>query len=204
METLHDVDDADVSTPPLNDPRVQASSTDTATLYVQLVYEDAQTGLRARYALDRLADALKLEADFHVELLRFNLLSDPALREAALEQAARADILLVSAHGWGGLPATVSLWLKEWLASDPGRPRALVLSLDVDAGNSAAASRLLESFQAVAASAGVEVFPHFSDALGTDRTLTIESLQHRAEAKTSLLDETMRRIEPYSHWGLNE
>ena len=38
---------------------------ETPTLRVQLVYEDSQTGLRAKEALESLADHLNLEAQFN-------------------------------------------------------------------------------------------------------------------------------------------
>jgi hypothetical protein len=202
MDTLQHV--SEIPNAPPTKPNQRPLEDGPPALCVELLYEDAQTGLRARHALDGLADALKLEADFHVDLLRLDLLRDPALREAAKEQAACADILLLSAHGWEGLPTFVSGWLTQWMEHDAGRPRALVLSLDAGAGASIAASRLLTSLKAAAGTGGVDVFSHFSDALGSDWTMTMENLQHRAEARSSVMDETLRRVEPYSHWGINE
>lgn len=180
------------------------SGDDIPALYIQMVYEDTATGLRARQALDRLAFNLKLETDFHVDLLRFDFLWEPAFREQALEHAADADILLLSAHGQDGLPLVVSSWLAQWLARELGRPRALVLSFDEDASGSVAANRILASLQAAAQPAGVDVFPHWSQTLGTDWNVTIQGVQYRAETKTTLLDEALRQVEPHSHWGINE
>src|SRR5215472_1516575 len=43
---------------------------------LQLLYEDTQTGLRARQICERVVDCFDLEADFHVRLFRFDLLED--------------------------------------------------------------------------------------------------------------------------------
>jgi hypothetical protein len=84
-------------------------------LDVVLVYEDFSTGLRARQAFEQVVRQLEMEADFNVDLWEFDLLREPALRERAAKEAAKANILFLSAHGQGELPGTVNLWLKQWL-----------------------------------------------------------------------------------------
>jgi len=59
---------------------------------VLLVYEDFSTGLRARQTFEEVASQLELDADFEVNLWRFDLLRESALRERAAIEAAKADM----------------------------------------------------------------------------------------------------------------
>ncbi len=175
-------------------------------LNVLVVYEDLGTGLRARHTFDQAVGQLGLQADFHVNLWRFDLLREPALLERAADQAAQADIVFLSAHGPGGLPAAVTSWLKYWLARKGSGPRALAVSLDIGARDTAATKLMVETLRAATLPAGVDEFLHFGEAPLKEWDLTIEGIQRRAEAPTTLLDEVPYRFEPkpYRHWGLNE
>src|ERR1043166_5679342 len=102
---------------------VVAFNQETPTLRVQMVYEDAETGLRAKRALESLAGHLELDADFNIGLSRFDLLREKAFRELAAREAEGADILLLSAHGNETLPPGVLAWLEEWLIRNAGRQR---------------------------------------------------------------------------------
>jgi hypothetical protein len=162
--------------------------------------------LRARRALERLANHLRLEADFHIQMSRFDLLREPVLREKAAREAAAADVLLLSAHGQLGFPPAVHSWLEQWLVVRVHAPRALVVSLDADAEDSARANQIIEMLTAAAQGSGVDLFPHFGEALDPEWELSAEDIHYRAETTTALLDETLHRMEKASHrfWGINE
>ena len=179
---------------------------ETPTLRVQLVYEDSQTGLRAKEALESLADHLNLEADFYIGLSRFDLLREHEFRELAAREAEGANILLLSAHGQDALPPGVLSWLEQWLARNAGEPRALVVSLDPGSEGSPAAGQILASLESAAQPAGVYVFPHLGQVTEPDSQTTIEDIRYRAETQTGLLDEALHRFELGSHrdWGINE
>src|SRR5262245_55640467 len=80
-------------------------------LRVQILYEDLEAGLRAKQTVDCLEEQLGSTANFWLSLWRFDLLSEPALREEVANEAMRADLLLLSAHGKHGLPEDVSTWI---------------------------------------------------------------------------------------------
>lgn len=171
---------------------------------VLLIYEDLSTGLRARRAFEEAVQRIEMPADFKVDLWRFDLLWESALREAALKQAAKAGVLVISAHGRTELPATVQVWLSQWLERKDDQPCALVLSLDQEIEGTPSAKRILDFLQARAREVGVEVFAHFGTAPEPGWDLTVESLRHRADTRTAILDDILRRPQPHSHWGLNE
>ncbi len=173
-------------------------------LKVHLIYEDTETGLRAKQAVDRLGERFNLETDACLNPWRFDRLWEPTLREQALNEAAEADILLVSAHGQDELPPAILAWLEQWLASDHAGPRALVLSFDARARGSTGANQILASLHAAARLAGVDVLPHFGATLTPDWEMTIEDLHYRAEAQTVLLNDALLQVEQHTRWGINE
>ncbi len=81
-----------------------AAGKEPLRLDVLAVYEDFATGLRARQTLDQTVQRLEADADVQVNLWRFDLLREPALRQQAAEEAAEADIVFVSMHGQSELP----------------------------------------------------------------------------------------------------
>ena len=46
---------------------------------------------------------------------KFDALAVPALREAAAQDAAMADLIFLSCHGTGELPMDVKAWIELWL-----------------------------------------------------------------------------------------
>jgi len=173
-------------------------------LRVHLIYEDTETGLRAKQAVDRLGEQFNLETDACLTPWRFDRLWEPTLREQALEEAADADLLLVAAHGQDGLPPAVHGWLERWLCRSHPGPRAIVLSLDTRARGSAGADYILSALQQVARLAGVDVFPHFGPTLWPDWEVAFEQLHSRAETKASWMEETQDDVQPHMRWGINE
>ena len=138
-------------------------------LNVLLVYEDLSTGLRARWVFEQTAGQLEVEADFNVDLWKFDLLREPALLQRAATEAAKADIVFLSAHGHGELPSAVDLWLKEWLERRGEEPCALAVLLDEAAGDTAATNQTLQALHAAAMARGVQVFLHADEAPQTRR-----------------------------------
>jgi hypothetical protein len=178
----------------------------TDRLNVLLVYEDLGTGLRARWAFEQTARQLEGEAGFNVNLWKFDLLREPVLFQRAVNDAAKADIVFLSAHGHGVLPVAVDLWLKRWLERRGGEPCALVVLLDDVAGDNATADQALQALQATALAGGVQVFLNAGEALPTRRQSALDEVQHHPESVTTMLTGMHREFEVHSYrdWGINE
>lgn len=173
-------------------------------LRIHLLYEDSLTQARATQLMRSLADNLKLEADFLITSTVFTLLaSDDPMQPAAIDKS-EPDILLVSAHGQGELPAGLVAWVEDWLQRESARPRALVISFDPEAEGTVWASKFHSQCQTHARLRSVDVFSHFGYGSQREREFSVDDLQYRAETKTALLDETLRWSRPSSHWGINE
>jgi acetylornithine deacetylase/succinyl-diaminopimelate desuccinylase-like protein len=175
---------------------------------VLLVYEDFSTGLRARQAFEKVARQLKLDADFKVNLWKFDLLREPALLERAATEAAQADIVFLSAHGQDELPEAAHTWFDQWFERRDGKPCALVVLLDTLAGNTAKAHQAWEPLRAAALASGLDVFLHAAEELQTVRQSALDQTRPHPESRAALmdLDESLQRAEPqpYRHWGINE
>jgi hypothetical protein len=96
---------------------------------VVLVFEDFNTGKRAKRAYDFLVGNLTQEWRVISQMWKFEVLSIPELREMAASDAARANLIIVSCRGDRELPVEVKDWIEMW-QSDKGEPVALVALFD--------------------------------------------------------------------------
>lgn len=177
-----------------------------ARLHVVLVYEDFSTGLRARQAFQPVARQLEVDADINVGLWNFDLLREPALLERAATEAAKADIVFLSAHGQGELPGAANLWLKQWFERRGAEPCALVVLLDTLAGDTAATNRTWAALRATALAAGLDVFLPAPEAPQTERAAALDEITRPLEIRTALPDQLLHNVElsPYWDWGINK
>jgi hypothetical protein len=179
---------------------------DVQRLHVLVIYEDLSTGSRAWHAFDQVIRQLELLVDVTVNLWRFDLMDDPAVFEQTVEEAAKADIVLVAAHGESGLPAAVNLWLSKWLNRLGDKPYALAMSLDAAVGNMPEAGRLMEALLTIVRSAGVDVFLQVAGGVQTESGSAADDLRLRTQVSNSMMDRSARAFEghPYWGWGINE
>jgi hypothetical protein len=112
-----------------NPPASGAEFDSLPTLNVVIAYQDLGTGKHAKRTYDFLVEHLGSDCQFHNQMWNFDILSIPKLREIAGQDAAAADIVVISSHG-NELPAHVKTWIEEWLG-EPNRPLALVALFDL-------------------------------------------------------------------------
>jgi hypothetical protein len=182
-----------------------AASAATDRLSVLLVYEDLSTGLRARRAFEAAVQQPELEADFSVDLWRFDLLREPALLRMAANEASKVDIVILSAHGQGVLPAAIDLWLRLWLEKRGGEPSALVVLLDEVSGEDASANQALRALRARAVAGGAEVFLQGGEVFQAQRHFALDDVQGHP-AVTMMPEQNQGELERHSYrdWGINE
>jgi hypothetical protein len=107
-----------------------APSVEQAAFKVVIIYEDLETGLRAKQLQDRLLSQDQGGGKFSQELWSFEVLSLPEWREAAARAAAHADMVIVSVHGRGKPPASFNACLAGFLQYQPAPGGALVAMFD--------------------------------------------------------------------------
>jgi hypothetical protein len=96
---------------------------------VVIVFEDFNTGKRAKRAYDFLVANLTREWRVISHMWKFEVLGIPELREMAANDAAIANLIIVSSRGDRELPADVKDWIEMW-QGDKGEPVALVALFD--------------------------------------------------------------------------
>jgi hypothetical protein len=110
-------------------PAASADRAGAPVFSVVVVFEDFSTGERARRAYDFLAANLTHEWQISSQMWKFELLAIPELREMAANDAATANLIIVSSRGDRELPAHVKDWIEMWLGCR-GHAVALVALFD--------------------------------------------------------------------------
>jgi hypothetical protein len=176
-------------------PRRHASahSDFSFSLNILVLYEDFTAGLQAKEWLDRLAHQLEYEAEFDANLWRFDVLRAPAFAEHAISDAAKADIIVLSAHTGVGLLAPVGEWLNQCLRLRANQSTALVVLLEGDAADQEDNRPLLANLKALAQRANVALFYQCFEARGPDWNWSLGRMIERAEQSSTVLEEILHR-----------
>jgi hypothetical protein len=117
-----------------------------------------------------------------------------------------ADIIIVSSHGTGGLPAEVKAWVDSWLAQKTNAV-ALVALFDCPREETRQNNPVRTYLANVAKRAGMEFFAQPDNWPGRKSAVGRLSFQHNAELseKTfSTLAGAVQQEVSVSRWGLNE
>ena len=85
-------------------------------LYGVMAYESASVAKIAKEKWDYVVHALQSRYDFELRLWKFDILRIRELRNEAINDAAKAQLVFVAAHGAGELPMQVKEWIEQWLA----------------------------------------------------------------------------------------
>ena len=85
-------------------------------LHVVMAYEDVSLAKLAKGKWDSLLKTVQDEFEVDLRLWKFDALQIPELREAAVKDAAEAEMVFVVTHGAGELPSPVKVWIEQWLA----------------------------------------------------------------------------------------
>ena len=82
------------------------------TFNVVVAYDGPRTARRAMDLVDGMTRDMGAEVSIHRNLWRFDVLSFPSERQTAVNDAVRADLVVVAANGDEELPAPVKVWLE--------------------------------------------------------------------------------------------
>lgn len=102
--------------------------TSGAILSTAVAYEDFPAGMHALRTFQGLFDGNQKTFEFNMRnIWKFDFLRIPELRESAVTEAARADLIIISMHTPRELPAGVKWWIEAALEQREQDPGALVL-----------------------------------------------------------------------------
>ena len=172
---------------------------------VVLVFEDFNTGKRAKRAYDFLAASLTQEWQVISQMWKFEVLSIPELREMAAKDAAMANLIIVSSRGDRELPAHVKDWIEMWLGYR-GDAVALVALFDSPPEQAEHAQATQTYLEGVAKRGQMEFFTWPEVALGEQSGRRSLVPGHRSEMPGGLLLPPVVVAPPeagFSHWSIN-
>ena len=100
------------------------------TINVLMVYEDFESGLRAKHLYDRISHQMKQECIVNQSMWKVDVLLIQSLGAIAGEDAAMADIIILSLRGDRELCKTLNDWMEHWVCTTPVQRKALVALFD--------------------------------------------------------------------------
>jgi hypothetical protein len=139
-----------------------SDETDQA-LNVLTLFEDLDTGRRAKQIYDYLEKHLGSDFKLNHQVWNLNVLAAPMLRELAAKDASESDILIISLHGQRELSAEARSWLELWVGQRSA-PIGLVALFDPEQRNSETAIETRRYLEAIAQTGRMDFFTEPKDA----------------------------------------
>ena len=124
---------------------------------VVIAFEDPAAGEHAESFYEHLTRRLGTEFGFTRYQWSFSLLKDASVRDAAADDAAMADIVIIATHGDAELPEHVDAWLQAWIGRNTG-PMALVALFDQPAHDPETREELRSALSRIAQTGGMDFF----------------------------------------------
>ncbi|HEV2391962.1 MAG TPA: hypothetical protein VG146_06320 [Verrucomicrobiae bacterium] len=131
------------------------------TFNVVILYEDFNTGKKAKRTYDFLAENLDAPCQCANQMWKFDVLRIPKLCDMALRDAAEADVVILSCRG-GDLPGHLKDWLQSWVA-EAGAGQALVALFEQGSEEARQTRPLREYLAELAKKGGIEFFSQPGD-----------------------------------------
>jgi hypothetical protein len=128
-------------------------------------YEDSHTDARTAEFCRCLARQLGQQCELSKQMWLLNELRIPNLRTIAADEAAKADLVIISLHHGPSLPVEIIDWIDQWLPHKRRRPTVLLALFDpVYEGDSAS----MQTYLAQVAKKGAMEFLVHSEELTQD------------------------------------
>lgn len=135
-----------------------APAADKPILSVVNIYQDAFLGLRGRGLLEGLGRGLQDECELKIEMWSLELLEDPAVRQLATQDVARAKVVVFSLCGDSTLPETIERWVESWPARASNDCPALIALLNPGEGGNEINPAIRGYLRGVASRQGMTFF----------------------------------------------
>jgi hypothetical protein len=164
-----------------------------------------ETGKQAKTTYDFLVKNLGADCHFTNEMWKFEVLGIPHLQEMAANDAAKADIIIISCDGTQ-LPPEVSAWIERWLGQ-PHHAFALVAMFDSPVEQTEVRNEVRSYLAGVAKRANMEFFAQ-PDAgplvTNAEPILKFQPQTRLDEGHFPALAAYDRQDKISSRWGINE
>jgi hypothetical protein len=175
-----------------------------ATIHAVIAYQDFATGARAKHALDHIAHETGHEGEFAQTMWKFDVLRMPKLRDMAAEEAAIADLIVISAHGDDSLPAAVREWIEDAAARRGQRAGGIVLLLDRLDGIFEGPRGIRAYLRKIAREADLDYFEHGDVRMSVSSEPSSSAERREPAAGAIPVQSTLFREKDIRQWGINE
>ena len=102
----------------------------SGTIRMVIVYEDFDSALRAVGFLAKMTVELRSQLLITSYFWKFDALNLPELHEQAAQEAATAEMVVISTRDGPDLPANIKFWIDHWLTQKRDNSSALVEIVD--------------------------------------------------------------------------
>ena len=171
---------------------------------VVLVYEDYATGLRAKRLYDDLCRQLEPECEVNQSMWKFEVLGMPRLGVVAAEEAAEADMIIISMSGENELPGKVRDWLETWVGEKAGQSSALVALFDEVEEEESQIEAIQSHLRQVARRGGMSFFADPAGVPEWESGHAPERIRVQVEETSPVWASAISYDPPLRHWGINE
>lgn len=179
------------------------SSTPESRLEVALAYQDLPSGLRARQFLYDVLDLCHMQVEFDLTLWNVGLFHLPEIFEAAVFNASRANLVVLSLRGDSGLEPQTETWLNEWILRHDDEESALAVLIGCDEQRLELIGQTLLWLQHVTRPTEVRLFVGFMPA-ATVAGASLSQDRKPESNRVSFEPDVLDRLETHSEGGLNE
>jgi hypothetical protein len=174
-----------------------------APLRVLIAYEDFATDQRAMKLCSKLIVQIGREYQFRTCFWKFDILRVPRLKTIAAHDAGDADVVLISTHGSGELPAAVKSWMAAWAGKKSSGAKSLVALLDGPDEWGQDESPVNSYLKAFAEKSRIGFFSHTTALPRNDLEFSPDGIA-AAQAALVPLTEVMDQPVRSCRWGINE
>ena len=171
-----------------------------------VAYEDRATRNRALHLYDHLAQQLLDDYDFKCAWWKFDHLADLSLREHSINDAAAANMVILSLHARPEIPEEQKRWVESWLALRDQRKCALVAMIGDGEEASVDSSNLISWLRNAARLGQMDFFNHSFGVSARQAPPAFDPAQ-AAPGNTGPLTLTggvPGQHMPNQRWGINE
>ena len=176
----------------------KAVANELLPLTAVVLYDDYESGCRAKALLEQVAANIGGETPFSLALWRMDSLAYPGTSAEVMRDLGRSMLLVLAFHHGGELPKSVFEWVECWAQFGAGDDWALVVL-------GSAPTAVVGELEQIAQRRGITLFCEPTTQPGWGWQNRLEDLQQRAQTPLwPILEELDWRPGSYRHWGINE
>lgn len=157
---------------------------------VTIVYEDRESGIRAKDFAEQLADQLGCSSKISESIWRSDLLEAWPIAHAATNAAMESDYFIVAVRGELPFPQSAQLWIEAQLDAASKRGAVLIFLSHPDREQRQEVERTREQLRSACDTKGVTFFSHTVTAPAEER------LSNDHETLAPVCSESSREVAP--------